>query len=98
LKLDILGNVDPAIPGVDLAGLKKGIGDLTTLYGGVNNVTVIEQGSPDQVRKATHEAVERLGPAGFILGPGDTIDCLMEYGETAEKNFHVMVEAYKECR
>jgi uroporphyrinogen-III decarboxylase len=98
LRFDVLGNVDPLIPGVDLGAMKKGIGDLITLYGGVNNYTVIEQGAPEQVRKATREAVERLGPSGFVLGPGDTLDCLLEYGETTERNFYTMIEAWKECR
>lgn len=98
LQFDVLGNVDPLIPGGDMARAKREIGDVITLYGGVNNYSIIEQGSIDDVRTATFAAVETMGKTGYILGPGDTLDCLLEYGPTTERNFHAMIAAWKECR
>jgi uroporphyrinogen-III decarboxylase len=99
LGFDIYSNIDPALPGTDLATIKGEVGDVLTLYGGVNNFGVIEHGSPAEVRAAVFEAVRVLGAGGgYILGPGDTLDCLLASPETTEKNFSVMIEAWKECR
>jgi hypothetical protein len=85
--------------GADAAKIKERIGGRIALYGGVNNYSVIEQGEPDAVRQATFEAVAIMGAGGgYILGPGDTLDCLLAYGECTERNFHVMLEAWKQCR
>ena len=39
------------------------------------------------------QAVEKLGPDGFILAPGDSI---LATTETAVRNFHVMIDAWKQ--
>jgi hypothetical protein len=98
LGFDVLSDIDPRVPGTDLKKIKAGIGDRIALYGGVNNYDLIERGTPEAVRQAVFEAVEAMGPAGFILGPGDTLDCLLEFGPTTEKNFYAMIEAWKACR
>jgi len=96
LGFDLLSNIDPRVPGTDLDKIKTDIGDRIALYGGVNNYDLIERGTAEEVRRATFEALDKLGPTGYILGPGDTLDCLMEFGPTTEKNFHVMIEAWRE--
>jgi len=99
LGFDILSNIDPLIPGTDVTKIKQKIGGRIALYGGVNNFSVIEQGEPEAVRKATFEAVALMGEGGgCILGPGDTLDCLLAFGERTERNFHAMIEAWRQSR
>jgi hypothetical protein len=99
LHFDILSNIDPLVSGTDVEIIKRYIGDQIALYGGVNNFMVIEQSPPESVRRATFEAVEKLGKGGgYILGPGDTLDCLLAYRENTERSFYTMIEAWKECR
>jgi hypothetical protein len=99
LRFDVLSSIDPLVPGTDVAKIKEKIGDVIALYGGVNNFHVIEQGEPQAVRTAVFDAVEVMGKGGgYILGPGDTLDCVLAFGPKTERNFHAMIEAWKECR
>jgi len=99
LGFDIYSNIDPMTAGMDLADIKREVGDCVTLYGGVNNFLVLETGTVQEVRKAVIEAVEKLAPGnGCILGPGDTLDCMMANPETTERNFGEMIKVWKEIR
>ncbi|MDQ1328630.1 MAG: Uroporphyrinogen deCOase protein, partial [Candidatus Poribacteria bacterium] len=97
LGFDIYSNIDPVTADMDLADLKREIGDSITLYGGVNNFLVVENGSIEEVRKAVIEAVEKLAPGGgFVLGVGDVLDFLFANPETTERNFYEMIKVWKE--
>ncbi len=99
LEFDIYSNIDPVTVGMDLAELKQKISNKITLYGGVNNFIVIENGTADEVRKDVTEAVEKLAPGGhFVLGPGDTLDFTMANPENTKKNFYEMINTWKELR
>ena len=99
LGFDIYSNIDPMTVGMDLADLKHEIGDCITLYGGVNNFLVMENGTIDQVRKAVIEAMDKLSPnGGFVLGSGDVLDYLFANPETTERNFYEMIKVWKEMR
>ena len=91
--IDILCNLDPATPQIDMALIKSRLGHAITLCGGVNNHHVLEHGSPEDVRRAVNQAVTLLAPGGaFILAPGDSI---LDTGPTARQNFDVMVKAWR---
>ncbi len=92
LAFDIYSNIDPVTPGTDLEAIKKKVGAKITLCGGVNNNQILERGTEEQVRRAVQEAVQKLGPDGFILAPGDSI---LATSENAVRNFHVMIDAWK---
>ena len=92
LGFDIYSNIDPATPGTDLDAIKKKVGARITLCGGVNNNLILERGTEEQVRRAVQDAVEKLGPEGFILAPGDSI---LATSEKAVRNFYVMIDAWK---
>jgi hypothetical protein len=99
LGFDVYSNIDPMTVGMDLADLKHEIGDCITLYGGVNNFLVIENGTVDQVRKAVIEAMDKLSPnGGFVLGVGDVLDYLFTNPETTERNFYEMIKVWKAMR
>jgi len=97
LEFDVYSNIDPVTIDMDLADLKREIGDSITLYGGVNNFLVVENGTVDEVRKAVIEAVEKLAPGGgFVLGVGDVLDFMFANPETTERNFYEMIKVWKE--
>ena len=90
---DILCNLDPRAPGTDLDLVKKTLGGRMTLCGGVNNVQVLEHGTPADVQAAVRWAMDHLtAGGGFILAPGDSI---LDTGAVAQRNFDLMIEAWK---
>jgi uroporphyrinogen-III decarboxylase len=94
LGFDIYSNIDPMTPHMDLEAIKKKVGGRITLCGGVNNNQILERGTDEQVQRAVQDAVEKLGPDGFILAPGDSI---LATSEKAVHNFYVMIDAWKHC-
>jgi len=99
LGFDVYSNIDPMTLGMDLADLKRGLGDCITLYGGVNNFLVIENGTIDEVRKAVVEAMEKLSPDGrFVLGVGDVLDFQFANPDITERNFYEMIRVWREMR
>jgi uroporphyrinogen-III decarboxylase len=72
--IDVLIGVDPVQDTrMDLALLKERVGDRMCLWGGVSGAVTVEMGTEEEVRLAVRQAVETLGPAGFILSPVDNI-------------------------
>lgn len=99
LGFDIYSNVDPITAGMDLSEIKKEIGSEITLYGGVNNFLVIENGTTEEVENAVAEAIEKLSSdGGFILGTGDALDYMFANPEVTKRNFYKMIEVWKKLR
>ena len=72
--IDVLIGVDPIQDTrMDLALLKERVGDRMCLWGGVSGAVTVEMGTEEEVRLAVRQAVETLGPTGFILSPVDNI-------------------------
>jgi len=70
LSVDILWGVDPVIGGVDLAEIKTRLGETKTLLGGVNSEVTLTQGSEEEIRRSTREAIAALATGGgFVLSP-----------------------------
>jgi hypothetical protein len=71
---DVLIGIDP-VQGrqTDMRAIKDGIGDRISLWGGVSGAVTVEQGTEKEVREAVREAIDALGPDGFILSPVDNI-------------------------
>ncbi len=72
--IDVLVGIDP-VQGThtDMRLLKDKVGRQVCLWGGVSAAVTVEQGTDDQVRAAVREALETLGPEGFVLSPIDNI-------------------------
>jgi hypothetical protein len=97
LGFDIYSNIDPVTAGMDLAHIKREIGNEIVLYGGVNNFLVLEKGTVEEVRKSVTEAIQKMAPGGgFILGIGDTLDYMVANPEVAKRNFYEMIKVWKE--
>lgn len=72
--IDVLIGIDP-IQGTytDMPLLKEKLGHQVCLWGGVSGAVTVELGTETEVRAAVREAIETLGPTGFILSPVDNI-------------------------
>ena len=72
--IDVLIGVDP-VQGThtDLAAIKAQTAGRICLWGGVSGAVTVEMGEEEEVRAAVRQAIEALGPRGFILSPVDNI-------------------------
>jgi uroporphyrinogen-III decarboxylase len=72
--IDVLIGIDP-IQGTytDMPLLKEKLGQQVCLWGGVSGAITVELGIEAEIRAAVREAIETLGPTGFILSPVDNI-------------------------
>ncbi len=76
----------PPLGDADLRKVKAAVGDAYVILSGIDQVNVLQNGTVDEVRKATREAMEIGKPGGqFIMQPVD----FLEYGTPT-----VNVEAY----
>lgn len=74
-EIDIIETLTPPPVGdVDLAAVKRRIGNRVCLKGYVDLLYIIKMGTPDLIEKTVKEAVETAAPGGgFILGTSDSI-------------------------
>jgi uroporphyrinogen-III decarboxylase len=91
--IDVLIGVDPVQDTrMDLALLKEQVGDRMCLWGGVSGAVTVEMGTEEEVRSAVRQAVETLGPTGFVLSPVDniTVDAPRTW-----RNIDVLIEEWR---
>lgn len=85
--VDAIEPLDP-LGGVDIAEVKRRVGDKVCLKGGVNTLTLL-RGTPNDVMKEAKYCIESAGKGGgYILGTGDDIPA-----EAPIENVQAMVEA-----
>ncbi len=72
--IDVLIGIDP-IQGTytDMPLLRQKLGGQICLWGGVSAAVTVEQGPEYEIRAAVRQAIDTLGPDGFILSPVDNI-------------------------
>jgi uroporphyrinogen-III decarboxylase len=90
---DVLIGVDP-VQGThtDMPLMKKKLGDQICLWGGVSAAVTVERGTPEEIRCGVRDAIETLGPAGFILSP---VDNLTVDGPQTWSNIEVFIDTWK---
>jgi hypothetical protein len=72
--IDVLQTLTPPPVGdVDLAEVKRRIGDRVCLQGYTDLIYVLKLGTPALIERTVKEAIEIAGPTGFILGTSDSI-------------------------
>ena len=72
--------------------IKKRIGGKVALIGGLNQLQVLTNGTPDEIRRHVHELFETLGPGGgYIMSPSD------HFSDAPVDNLKAYAEATKEC-
>jgi uroporphyrinogen-III decarboxylase len=94
--IDVLIGIDPVQGShTNLGVIKKKIGERICIWGGVSGAITVELGSEEEVREAVRNAIEALGPTGFILSPVDniTIDAPQTW-----KNLDVFIDEWKRRR
>lgn len=69
--VDVVIGVDPMT--WDMAAAKRKLAGKVCLWGGVNGHLTVEEGTPSRVRAEVREAIEVLGPDGFVLSPVDNV-------------------------
>lgn len=90
---DVLIGIDP-IQGTrtDLPKVKEAYGNQIAIWGGVSGAITVEMGTETEIRTAVSQAVENLGPDGFILSPVDNIT--IDEPKTWE-NVDIFIDAWK---
>ncbi|MFH0963836.1 MAG: uroporphyrinogen decarboxylase family protein [Planctomycetota bacterium] len=92
MKVDVFRDIDPVQGGEDLARLKRELGDVKTLMGGINCDVMLANASPEEIHRVVRETLELMSPGGgFILHPIPGI-----YAGVPWKKVLCMVEAWKE--
>jgi uroporphyrinogen-III decarboxylase len=92
LEIDSLMGVDPVQGRADLEKTKSRLGKHMCLWGGINGALTLGAGTPEEVRKATRDAIRTLGPGGgFVLYPVDQ----MVRG-TPWQNVEAMIDCWHE--
>jgi len=74
--------------------LKQKLQGRIALWGGVNGFLTIEDGSEDDIRRATAAALETLGPDGFILSP---VDNIRNASEATWRKVLCFIDAWKQA-
>jgi len=94
--VDVVIGIDPVQDRtMDMRALKEKAGGRLALWGGVNGFITVEMGSAEEVRRAVREALDALGPDGFVLSP---VDNVREDRPEVWRNVEAFVEAWKEMR
>jgi uroporphyrinogen decarboxylase len=70
IGVDILNPLPPYVRGSDPADMKRTYGDRLAFDGGVDQMNVLVQGTPEAVRKEVRLRMDQLAPGGgYIIGP-----------------------------
>jgi uroporphyrinogen-III decarboxylase len=93
--IDVLIGIDP-VQGTytDAAKLKATLGEDMCLWGGVSGAVTVESGTETEVREAVREAVNTLGPEGFVLSPVDNLT--LDQPRTW-RNVEILIDEWKKA-
>jgi uroporphyrinogen-III decarboxylase len=94
--LDVLIGIDPVQgTGTDMKELKKKMKGSVCLWGGVSGAVTVERGNETEIREAVREAMQTLGPEGFVLCPVDniTVDAPLTW-----TNLKVFIDEWQKMR
>jgi uroporphyrinogen-III decarboxylase len=96
LEIDVLLGPDPVQgKGTDLQRMGEQLGGRICTWGGVNGFITIEQGTNEEIDDAVSEAIDRLGPDGFILSP---VDNVRDASDDVWQRVLVLIESWKKHR
>ena len=89
--VDVYYWVDPVMGEVDLETVRRELGGKVAIAGGVNAPLTLGKGTDEEIRAQVRDAIETLGPAGFILEPVDSL-----FPDTPWRAVETMIDAWKE--
>ena len=94
--IDVLIGIDPVQDhGMAMAKMKAAAAGKFALWGGVNGFVTVERGSREDVRAAVRQAMDEMGPDGFILSP---VDNVVDPGDQVWHNVLELIEAWQDAR
>jgi hypothetical protein len=94
--VDVIIGVDPIEGmGTDMALMRERTRGRMALWGGVNGFVTVEMGADEEIRDAVAEAVDTLGPPGFILSP---VDNVRDPSDDTMRRVDVFVDAWRRMR
>jgi hypothetical protein len=72
--IDVLIGIDPVQGShTNMAVIKERVGNRICTWGGVSGAVTVELGTEEEIREAVRDAMNTLGPRGFVLCPVDNI-------------------------
>jgi uroporphyrinogen-III decarboxylase len=94
--IDVLIGIDP-VQGTytDMPKVRDELAGKVATWGGVSGAVTVELGEEEEVRAAVREAIDALGPDGFILSPVDNIT--VDRPQTW-RNVDVFIDEWKKHR
>jgi len=96
LGIDVLIGVDPVQgKGTDLKRMGEQLRGRMCTWGGVNGFVTVEKGTKEDIDAAVREAIEVLGPKGFILSP---VDNVRDPSDEVWENVLTLIESWKKYR
>ena len=94
--IDVLIGIDP-VQGTytDMPKVREELAGKVATWGGVSGAVTVELGEEEEVRAAVREAMDALGPDGFILSPVDniTVDRPLTW-----RNVDIFIDEWKKHR
>jgi len=94
--VDVLVGVDPIQgKGTEMGEMKRAAKGKLCLWGGVNGFLTVERGTEADIRDAVKQALDTLGPDGFILSP---VDNVRDTSDAVWRNVEALVAAWREMR
>ena len=91
--VDLYYWADPVQGNIDLETIRERLGGKVAIAGGVNAPLTLGKGSPEEIRRAVVDAIEILGPGGFILEPVDSL-----FPDTPWAAVKTMIDTWKELQ
>jgi uroporphyrinogen-III decarboxylase len=94
--IDVLIGIDP-VQGTytEMPKVREELAGKVATWGGVSGAVTVELGEEEEVRAAVREAIDALGPDGFILSPVDniTVDRPLTW-----RNVDIFIDEWKKHR
>ena len=89
IGVDLWDSVPDYVAGNDQPALKRELGDRLSFIGGVNTLTIVRTGTPQQVRDEVRRCLDIFAPGGgYILGCGHGL-----FEDTPMENVLAMFES-----
>jgi len=96
LDIDVLIGPDPVQgKGTDLERMAEQLQGRMCTWGGVNGFITVERGTKEDIDTAVRQAIETLGPEGFILSP---VDNVRDSSDEVWENVLALIESWKKYR
>ena len=96
LEIDVMIGVDPIQgKGTDMRAMREKLQGRMCTWGGVNGFITVEQGTKSEIEGAVRQAIDAMGPDGFVLSP---VDNVTDPADSVWENVAALIEAWERVR